>query len=77
MGGYSGGLRGLPDYGKPVSAVRLSDSLQRFNTVTWSEWLLSLKDYKLARQYYIEINMPPTEQPENTFSYIWIPLEKI
>ena len=55
----------------------LPDSLQRVNTAIWSEWLPSLKDYKLAGQYSIEIYMPPAEKPVDTLSYIWVPLEKI
>ena len=55
----------------------LPDSLQRVNTAIWSEWLPSLKDYKLAGQYSFEIYMPPAEKPEDTLSYIWVPLEKI
>ena len=55
----------------------LPDSLQRVNTAIWSEWLPSLKDYKLAGQYSFELYMPPAEKPEDTLSYIWVPLEKI
>jgi AraC family transcriptional regulator len=55
----------------------LPDSLQRVNTAIWSEWLPSLNDYKLAGQYSFEIYMPPAEKPEDTLSYIWVPLEKI
>jgi AraC family transcriptional regulator len=46
------------------------------NTKIWSEWLPSLKGYSLAGNYSIEVYMPPAEKPEDTISYICIPLEK-
>ena len=46
------------------------------NTQIWSEWLPTLKGYALAGNYSIEMYYPPAENPEDTLSYIWIPLKK-
>ena len=54
----------------------LPNSLQSVNTQIWSEWLPSLKGYTLAGNYSIEMYCPPAEKPEDTLSYIWIPLKK-
>lgn len=54
----------------------LPDSLQSVNTKIWSEWLPALKGYRLAGNYSIEVYSPPTENPEEYESYIWIPLVK-
>ena len=54
----------------------LSESLQSVNTKIWSEWLPSLKGYSLAGNYSIEVYMPPADKPEDTISYIGIPLKK-
>ena len=53
----------------------LPDSLQSVNTQIWSEWLPTLKGYTLAGNYSLEIYGPPTENPEDYESYIWIPLK--
>ncbi len=54
----------------------LPDSLQKVNTQIWSEWLPSLTGYELAGNYSLEVYMPPTENPADTISYIWVPLKK-
>ena len=54
----------------------LPDSLQKVNTQIWSEWLPALSGYELAGNYSLEVYMPPTEDPADTVSYIWIPLKK-
>ncbi len=54
----------------------LPDSLQSVNTQIWSEWLPTLKGYVLAGNYSLEVYSPPTENPEDYESYIWIPLKK-
>ena len=54
----------------------LPDSLQKVNTAIWSEWLPALQGYSLAGNYSIEIYMPPAEKPEDTRSYICVPLKK-
>ena len=54
----------------------LPDSLQSVNTQIWTEWLPTLKGYKLAGNYSIEIYFPPAEKPEDTENYICIPLIK-
>ena len=55
----------------------LPDNLQRVNTQIWSEWLPALKDYALAGDYNLEVYTPPAEKPEDTLSYIWVPLKKV
>ncbi len=55
---------------------KLPESLQSVNTQIWSEWLPTLKGYELAGNYSLEVYCPPTEKPEDTVSYIWIPLKK-
>lgn len=55
----------------------LPESLQSVNTKIWSEWLPSLKGYELAGNYSIEVYMPPAEKPEDTVSYIYVPLKKL
>ena len=54
----------------------LPESLQSVNTQIWSEWLPTLKGYKLAGNYSVEMYCPPAEDPKDTESYIWIPLVK-
>ena len=55
----------------------LPKSLQDINTKIWSEWLPSCKTYKLAGNYNIEMYAPIPENPEDTYSEIWIPVEKV
>lgn len=54
----------------------LPESLQKVNTQIWSEWLPALKGYRLAGNYSIEVYAPPTKKPEDTVSYIWVPLKE-
>lgn len=53
----------------------LPDSLQNVNTQIWSEWLPTLKGYKLAGNYSIEFYTPLAENSADNLSYIWIPLK--
>ena len=55
----------------------LPEALQTVNTRMWSEWLPSCREYKLARNLNIEVYAPPAEKPEDTYSEIWLPLERI
>lgn len=55
----------------------LPKALQDLNTKIWSEWMPSCKAYKLAGNYNIELYTPPCENPENNYSEIWVPVEKI
>jgi len=55
----------------------LPKSLQDVNTRIWSEWLPNCKKYKLAGNYNVEMYTPPTENPEDYYCEIWIPVEKI
>lgn len=52
-------------------------TLQDVNTKIWSEWLPSCKSYKLAGNYNVEMYTPPCENPDDTYSEIWVPVEKI
>ena len=55
----------------------LPQTLQEVNTRMWSEWLPNCREYKLARNLNIEVYGPPAEKPEDTYSEIWLPLERI
>ena len=55
----------------------LPESLQSVNTQMWSEWLPNCREYKLARNLNIEVYGPPAEKPEDTYSEIWLPLERV
>ena len=55
----------------------LPDGLQKVNTQIWTEWLPSLKGYKLAGNYSLEFYLPPAKDPADTVSYIGVPLEKL
>lgn len=55
----------------------LPKSLQNVNTKIWSEWVPNCKEYKLGGNYNIELYTPPSESPEDTYSEIWIPIEKL
>ena len=55
----------------------LPESLQSVNTRMWAEWLPNCREYKLARNLNIEVFGPPAEKPEDTYSEIWLPLERV
>ena len=55
----------------------LPNSLQNVNTRIWNEWLPNCKEYKLGGNYNIEMYTPPAENPEDTYSEIWVPVVKI
>ena len=54
----------------------LPRTLQSVNTAIWSQWLPALKGYRLRGSYNVEMYAPPAEDPADTYSEIWIPLEK-
>lgn len=55
----------------------LPKALQDVNTQIWSEWMPSCKAYRLAGNYNIEMYAPLCENPEDGYSEIWIPVEKV
>lgn len=55
----------------------LPKSLQDVNTKIWSEWVPNCKEYKLCGYYNIELYASPAENPEETYSEIWIPIKKL
>ncbi|MGF7142223.1 AraC family transcriptional regulator [Anaerotaenia torta] len=55
----------------------LPEALQKVNTAIWNEWLPNCKDYKLGGNYNIEMYAPPCENPADTYSEIWVPVERI
>lgn len=55
----------------------LPQTLQDVNTWMWSQWLPNCKNYRLAANLNIEMYAPPAENPEDTYSEIWLPVEKI
>lgn len=56
---------------------KLPEALQSVNTKIWNEWLPNCKDYKLAGNYNIEMYTEPCGDPENYYSEIWVPVEKV
>lgn len=56
---------------------KLPEALQEVNTRMWSEWLPNCKNYRLVGSYNIEMYTPPKEDPEETYSEIWLPVERI
>lgn len=55
----------------------LPDALQSLNTRIWSEWLPNCKEYRLSGNYNIEMYTPPAENPEDTYSEVWVPVKKV
>lgn len=55
----------------------LPQTLQDVNTRMWSEWLPNCRNYRLAANLNIEMYAPPAENSEDTYSEIWLPVEKI
>lgn len=55
----------------------LPKALQEVNTKIWSEWIPNCREYRLGGNYNVELYAPPAENPEDTYSEIWIPIEKI
>ena len=54
----------------------LPDALQSVNTRIWSEWLPNCKTWKMAGSYNLEVYTPMTDDPEDTYTEIWVPVEK-
>lgn len=55
----------------------LPETLQDVNTRMWAEWLPNCKNYRLAANLNVEVYAPPAEDPRDTYSEIWLPVEKI
>src|SRR5690554_2806308 len=55
----------------------LPKSLQDVNTKIWNEWLPNSKEYRIAGNYNIEMYTPGDGNPDDYYSEIWIPVEKI
>ena len=55
----------------------LPQTLQDVNTRMWSQWLPNCRNYRLAANLSIEMYTPPAENPEDTYSEIWLPVERI
>ena len=55
----------------------LPQPLQDVNTRIWTQWLPNCKDYRLAANLNLELDAPPAEKPEDTYSEIWLPVEKL
>ena len=56
---------------------KLPESLQNVNTKIWNEWLPNCKDYRLAGNYNIKMYTEPCVNPDDYYSEIWIPVEKL
>lgn len=55
----------------------LPQTLQDVNTRMWSQWLPNCRNYRLAANLNIEMYAPPTADPADTYTEIWLPVEKI
>ncbi len=55
----------------------LPDTLQSVNTQIWRDWLPACRNYRMAMGMNIEVYAPPAEKPEDTYSEIWVPVEKV
>ena len=55
----------------------LPQTLQDVNTRMWTQWLPNCKNYRLAANMNIEVYGPPTENPEDYYCEIWLPVEKL
>ena len=53
------------------------ETMQDVNTRMWSEWLPNCKNYRLAGNLNVEVYGPPAEDPKDTYSEIWLPVEKM
>lgn len=56
---------------------KLPEAIQSVNTQIWSEWLPSCKTYKLSSNFNIEMYTPVQCNPDDNYSEIWVPIEKI
>ena len=56
---------------------KLPEVFQSLNTKIWNEWLPNCKDYRLAGNYNIEMYTAPCENPDDYYSEIWVPVEKV
>ena len=54
----------------------LPKALQDVNTRIYSEWLPSSRSWRLAQNLSVEMYTPPTEDPDDNYCEIWIPVEK-
>lgn len=54
----------------------LPQALQDVNTRIWSEWLPSSRSWSLAHSMSVEMYGPPTENPEDYYCEIWIPVTR-
>lgn len=54
-----------------------TEAVQTVNTKIWSEWMPSNKTYRTAGNCVVEMYSAPAENPEENYSEIWVPVEKI
>lgn len=55
----------------------LPTALQEVNTKIWSEWMPNNKAYRTTGNCVVEMYTAPAEKPEDCYSEIWVPVEKI
>lgn len=55
----------------------LPKALQDVNTRIWNEWLPNCREYRLSGNFNIERYTPPCPDPADTYSEIWIPIERV
>lgn len=55
----------------------LPKALQELNTAIWKEWLPSNGKYRLADSLSIELYTMPSDNSDEDYSEIWIPVEEV
>ncbi len=55
----------------------LPDSLQKVNTMIWTEWLPNCREYTLAGNYNLEAYLENGDKPEDFYGEIWIPVKPV
>lgn len=61
----------------PLSRSAANCFARREYKEIWSEWLPSCKSYEIMGNYNIEMYAPPVKNPDDNYSEIWIPVEKV
>ncbi len=52
-------------------------ALQEVNTKVWNEWFPSQDEYEMAADYSIEFYSKMSENPEENYTEIWVPVKKV
>ncbi len=52
-------------------------AIQELNTKVWNEWFQSQEEYEMAADYSIEFYSEMSENPEENYAEIWVPVIKM